>query len=79
MQEVLLQILSIAYLCTGIIVVIGYWPTIKDLINKKPSASIGSYIIWVIAGGISVLYSVLILKDTFYRILTALNFLCIIL
>ena len=71
------QLLIIAYACVGIIVAIGYLPTIKDLwIHKKKSANITSYIIWTITTGIAFLYSLFILPDLLFRIVSGLNFVC---
>ena len=74
---ILLRILSIAYVATGIIATIAYWPTIKDLYyHQKPSANVASYFVWVITNGIALLYSLFILPDMLFRIVTALSFIC---
>ena len=76
-MEILLKLLMIAYGGVGIFVAIGYWPTIKDLwINKRKSANIASYVIWVACSVISFLYSLFILKDLLYRIVSGLGLLC---
>ena len=70
-MEEMLRVLMFAYLCTGIIGAIGYLPTIKDLYwRKKPSANISSYLVWTITAGIAFLYSVFILPDLFFRIVS---------
>lgn len=63
MQEILSQVLILAYGSTGIIGVAAYWSNIKDLWRGKPSANVSSYFIWVATNGISWLYGLLILKD----------------
>jgi len=75
MKELLLQILIIAYAATGIISFIGYWPTIKDLLKKKPSANISSYWLWTACSLIVLLYALFILNDVLVKIVTGLNFL----
>ena len=75
MKELLLQIIVIAYGATGIVGLVGYWPTIKDLYHhKKPSANISSYVLWSSTGGISFLYAIFILPDLLLRIVSGINF-----
>ncbi|OGE19332.1 hypothetical protein A3J19_03695 [Candidatus Daviesbacteria bacterium RIFCSPLOWO2_02_FULL_41_8] len=75
MKEILLQALIVAYAGVGIVGFIGYWPTIKDLYYfRKPSANISSYTLWTIASGIAFLYSLFILPDLLFRIVSGLNF-----
>jgi len=74
-MDVLLQILIIAYACAGVVATIGYWPTIKDLyFHRKKSANTSSYIIWTLCSGITFLYSLFILPDLLFRIVSGLNF-----
>lgn len=76
MEGVLLNVLRVTYAAVGIIVVVGYWPTIKDLyFYKKKSANSVSYLIWCIAAGIVLLYSLFILSDLLFRIVSFINFL----
>jgi H+/Cl- antiporter ClcA len=72
----ILTILSILYGATGVVVTIGYFPTIRDLLKKRKSANILSYVIWVICGFIVLLYSLFVLPDTLFIGVSALNFLC---
>lgn len=75
MKELLLQILVITYGATGIVGLVGYWPTIRDLYHhKKPSANILSYILWSSTGGIGFLYAIFILPDLLLRIVSGINF-----
>lgn len=77
MGDLILQILIFAYASVGIIATIGYFPTIKDLYHhKRKSANINSYIIWILASGITFLYAMFILSDLLLRIITGLNFAC---
>ena len=74
MESIILGILSLLYLATGIIVFVGYFPTIKDLYkHKKKSANLTSYIIWAFTATISTLYSIFILPDLFFIIVSGLN------
>lgn len=76
MKELLLQSLIFAYACVGVFAAIGYWPTIRDLYHhKKPSANITSYILWTATSGIAFLYSIFILPDLLFRIVSGINFL----
>lgn len=75
MEELLLRLLIIAYASAGVIETIAYWPTIKDLYHhKKPSANITSYVLWTVTTGIAFLYSIFILPDLLFRIVSGLNF-----
>ena len=75
MIELLLQILTIAYASDGVIANVAYWPTIKDLyFHKKPSANITSYLLWTATSGIAFLYSLFVLKDSLFRIVSGLSF-----
>lgn len=75
MSNLFLQLLTIAYALVGVIATIGYFPTIKDLwIHKKKSANINSYLIWTLCSGITFLYSLFILPDLLFRIVSGLNF-----
>ena len=75
MKEILLQALTISYAVVGVVGFIAYWPTIKDLYHhKKPSANIVSYMIWTITTGIAFLYSLFILPDLLFRIVSGINF-----
>ncbi len=71
----LIVIISFAYIISGVVDLIAFLPTIKDLYySKKESANILSYIIWTSVGFVSLLYSLFVLKDLFFRIVSAINF-----
>ena len=74
MKEILMQTLIVGYGATGILSLVGYWPTIRDLYyHQKPSANISSYILWTLTGGVGFLYSIFILYDLLLRIVLGLN------
>ncbi len=75
MKNLLLELLTIAYSISGVVGVIAYWPTIKDLMHhKKKSANVHSYILWTITMGVAFLYSILVLPDLPFIIVSFLNF-----
>lgn len=74
MADLLLQLLSLAYASVGIVSAIAYYPTIKDLFKKKPSANVNSYLLWTITSTIAFLYSLIILDDLLFRFVSAVNF-----
>ncbi|MFA6437474.1 MAG: hypothetical protein WC242_00555 [Candidatus Paceibacterota bacterium] len=75
MKEILLKLLIIAYAGVGVVSVIGYLPTIRDLYHhKKQSANISSYVLWTITGAIAFLYSLFILPDLLFIIVSGLSF-----
>jgi len=74
-MNLLFEALIIAYATVGIVQTIGYWPTIKDLyIKKKKSANTSSYVIWTFCTGVTFFYSIFILPDTLFRIVSGLEF-----
>ena len=77
-MDFLLELLVFAYAATAIIAVVGYWPTIKDLYHRKPSANISSYIIWTIDTGIVFMYSLFVVPDFLFQIVSGFNFACCI-
>jgi hypothetical protein len=75
MTTLFLHLLIVAYAVTGLISIVGYLPTIKDLWHhKKMSANISSYIIWTACGGITFLYSLFVLPDLLFQIVSGLGF-----
>jgi len=76
MEQLLMKALAVAYASIGVVGFLAYWPTIKDLYyHKKPSANISSYVLWVGTTGITFLYSLFLLPDLLFRMVSAMNFL----
>jgi hypothetical protein len=77
MQDTLLKIIIVAYAAVGLIEIIGYIPTIKDLwYHKKKSANISSYAIWTSCSVVTFLYSLFILPDLLFRIVSGVTLAC---
>jgi len=74
MKENLLTILTVLYGLGGVITFIGYFPTIKDLWNKKASANIHTYMIWTITMFITSLYGFFVIKDLMFILVVNLQF-----
>lgn len=75
MKNLLLELLAISYSISGVVCVIAYWPTIKDLMHhKKKSANVHSYILWTATMGVAFLYSIFVLPDLPFIIVSFLNF-----
>jgi hypothetical protein len=74
MKEFFLNVLIIAYATVGAINIIAYFPTIKDLYHhKKASANVLSFTIWTGAAVITFLYSLFILPDILFIIVSGIN------
>ena len=74
MAELFLQALIIAYASVGVVATLAYLPTIRDLYHKKLSANVASYLLWTATSGITFAYSLFILPDLLFRIVSGLNF-----
>ncbi len=73
-MKILLTIIAFLYTITGTIAMLGYIPTIKDLLKGTASANIHSYIIWAFSSFISFLYVLLVVPDLLLEIMNGLNF-----
>lgn len=74
MKQALISLLTIAYAAAGVASAIAYWPTIKDLLSGKKSANTASYFIWTACSGIAFLYSLFVLPDFLFRIVSGISF-----
>ena len=72
-MKLITTIIAFLYADTGIITIIGYIPTIKDLLRRKESANIHSYTVWTLTGTISFLYALLVASDLLLEIVIGLN------
>ncbi|MEQ1849266.1 MAG: hypothetical protein ABL890_01610 [Candidatus Peribacteraceae bacterium] len=76
MTTILYTLLSVAYAATGVIGVLAYWPTIRDLYHhKKKSANISSYVLWTWTTCIAFLYALFIIPDTLLILASGFQFL----
>jgi len=76
MKELFINILIITYGGVGIVALVGYWPTIKDLYkHKKASANTSSYILWTLTSGVTFLYSLFVLPNLLFQLVSGTNFL----
>lgn len=75
MEIPFIKILTIAYGLTAIFDFIAYLPTYRDLIkHKKPSANVASFTLWACTTGIAFLYSIFVLPDLTFRIVSGAMF-----
>lgn len=72
-MKLITTIITFLYAGTGVIAIIGYIPTIKDLLRGKESANIHSYTVWTFASSISFLYALLVISDLLLEIIVGLN------
>ena len=70
MTDIFIKTLAVAYASVGVIGIAAYWPTLKDLINKKPSANSSSYSIWVATNLVTFLYSLFVVNDLLFQIVS---------
>ena len=73
MKELFLQVLAVAYAGVGVVSIVAYWPTMRDIYHHK-TANITSYFLWTGTAGISFLYSLFILPDLLFQIVSGMNF-----
>lgn len=75
MHDIFVRIITLAYGAMVVVEIFAYWPTIHDLwLHKKPSANLYSYVLWTIATGISFLYSIFVLPDFLFRVISGVLF-----
>lgn len=70
------DILIAAYAMTGVVGVVGYLPTIRDLLLEKPSACGHSYRIWTATSVVAVLYAVFVVGDVLLSVVATANMVC---
>ncbi|HXK52366.1 hypothetical protein H6802_00780 [Candidatus Nomurabacteria bacterium] len=71
MHEIILKFIIFAYGATSLVDAIAYWPTIKDLwFHKKPSANSRSYQVWTLSAIVTFLYSLFVLPDVLFRVVS---------
>ncbi|OGJ65937.1 hypothetical protein A3A67_03675 [Candidatus Peribacteria bacterium RIFCSPLOWO2_01_FULL_51_18] len=79
MQQALLTILTVLYGVGGIVTFAGFLPTIRDLLNGKPSANATTYWTWGATTFITSLYGFFILDNFVFNIVINLQLLaCVI-
>lgn len=71
--HVMIWMLTALYGVSGVISLIAYFPTIKDLLHGVPSANFTTYFLWFVYYVISVLYGVFILFDRLFILVSALD------
>jgi len=74
MTELLLQALVAGYASVSVVAALAYLPTIRDLFQRKLSANVASYSLWTTTSGVTFLYSLFILPDFLFRIVSGVNF-----
>ena len=74
MADILLNSIVMAYAGVGLFTLMAYYPTISDLYHKRPSANTNAYIMWSITIFITFLYSLFVVHDTCFIIISAINF-----
>lgn len=68
MKEFFLFVLTFLYGIGGIVTFAGFFPTIKDLWHKKPSANTSTYAIWTTTTFFTSLYGFFILQNLVFNI-----------
>jgi len=75
MNDIFIQFLTLAYGLGGVVTFLGYMPTVRDLLKNKPSANIGTYIIWTITTLFASLYGFFVLNNIVFSIVVNLQLL----
>ena len=65
--------LTALYGISGVISLIAYFPTVKDLWKGIPSANFITYFLWFVYYLISVLYGIFVLKDSIFIVVSGLD------
>ena len=73
----MITLITILYGMSGVIMISGYYPTLKDLFfHKKNSANVQAYSIWAVACLIGVLYGITVLHDWLYTVIMVVHVIC---
>ncbi len=72
-MEIVTAVISFLYAATGIVAILGYIPTIRDLIKNNRGANFHSYVVWTLCSVISFLYALIVISDLLLEIVTGLN------
>ena len=70
----ILTIITILYAFTGVVGVIAYLPTIRDLTKNIASANIHSYVLWTASTGVALLYALFVISDLLLELVVGLHF-----
>jgi hypothetical protein len=68
-----INIITLLYSIGGVVTFIGFFPTIRDLYNGKPSANMSTYIVWTITAFIATLYAATVLHDMTFTLVIGLQ------
>ena len=75
MEKILVMIITAAYSAGGIATFVGFVPTMRDLILKKPSANISTYVVWSLTTFFTALYAMFVVKDLVFAVVINLQLL----
>jgi len=70
-----LTTLIFLYTTTGVISLVAYLPTMRDLWRGKSTAILYTYALWTGCSVITLLYGVFVLQDFLYDVITGIQFL----
>jgi hypothetical protein len=73
MEQNFIYIITFLYSIGGIITFAGFFPTMADLWNGKPSANIYTYIIWALTTFFTALYAIFVLQDLVFSVVISLQ------
>ena len=68
MKQTFLTVLTVLYGAGGIVTFFGFFPTIKDLWLRKPSANSTTYIVWSLTTFITSLYGLCVLQNLLFNV-----------
>jgi hypothetical protein len=77
-ESTFIRILTALYGMSGVISMIAYLPTIKDLLQGMPSANFTTYFLWFVYYLISVFYGIFVIYDWLFIIVSGLDALIIL-
>ena len=75
MASVIATTIIVLYATVGVVSFLAYWPTVRHLLDGRLSANTTSYLIWTVTSLITLLYSLFVLQDLLFRIMSGLAFL----
>lgn len=73
MEKYFILTITFLYSIGGLVTFAGFFPTMRDLWKRKPSANVHTYIIWSLTTFLTALYAIFVVKDLVFSLVISLQ------